>query len=490
MGNFVATSPQIVAATCAVGRLDCIRTVRLYGFNTGIICPPAVCPMYHGGVPVLVGGAFSPRNGSAIVGTSVTTSRGPVGNVSDVGNAALVAISNLSVIKIVNIGHHVFSTLTGGNVDIFLISRTSSRGDASVNIHSTSTSTTYRILGTRFYGRVRANTVCHVGTRDNLTAITVINRGVGRAPNVTKGLFNALKHDNVGIVTYTRNTSRAGVSFMISNQCLHGALGIVRSDFFLSRCRILGLFLYKINAIKDDLLTRLTNRHSGLVERHKLGLGLMKVTDNRGTLFGHSNVSLRRYHRLLTSDRPDGLDHLHSRMVKVGVFGSIFISYATDTRITALCRRFLRRGVSIITTGGRTTSSSCTACGGLGSATHRHKIGFLFRAGMNTKLPVVHAVGSLLGDNSGVLGVRTILDNALGFVFGGVTTSIPFDRAIHLTGRRKCDRPSPHISLDKGSIVHGLIVLTHRTNCRVRRTSIRGRLFIPSSFFGNSLRSF
>lgn len=492
MSKFVATSPHIVSETCAVGRLDCIRTARLYGFNTGIICPPAVCPIYRGGVPVLIGGAFGPRNIKAIVGQRISSPRdGTVGNVSSVGSADLVAIRNLNVMNIVNIGCHVFGTLTGGNVDIFLISRTSSRGSASVNIHGTSTSLTYRILGRRFTGRVRVKRVSPVRTRGGLTAITVMNRGVGRAPNVTKGLFNALKHGNVGIVTYTRNTSRAGVSFMISDGSLHGSLGIVRSSFFLSRCRMLGLFVYNVKAMNNDLVRRVRDRHRGLVRRGNLRLGMINVTSTGGTVFDHRNFSLKHFHRRLRRGKgSDSLRALHGRVVNVGVFGSIFISYATDTNITSLCGSLLLRGISMITTGGVTTSSRCRGCHRLGRVTHRHNIGCLFRAGMNTKLPVVGAVGSLVRDNSGVLGVRTILDNALGCVFGGVDTSVPFDGAVGVTRRRHCSRPSPHVSLDKGSIVHGLIVLTHRTNCYLRRDSIRGGLFIPSSFFRNSLSSF
>lgn len=492
MSKFVATSPHIVSATCAVGRLDCIRTARLYGFNTGIMCPPAVCPIYRGGVPVLVGGAFGPRNANAIVGRRISSPRaGTVGNVSSVGSADLVAIRNLNVINIVNIGCHVFGTLTGGNVDMFLISRTSSRGDASVNIHGTSTSLTYRILGRRFTGRVRVNRVSPVRTRGGLTAMTVINRGVGRAPNVTNGLFNALKHGNVGIVTYTRKTSRAGVSFMISSGSLHGSLGIVRSSFFLSRCRILGLFVYNVNAMKNDLVRRVHYRRRGLGMRGKLGLRIMNVTSTAGTVFDHRNFSLTGcQRRLRTGNARDALRSLHSRVVNVGVFGSMFISYATDPSMTSLCGSLLLRGISMITTGGVTTSSGCRGCHRLGRVTHRHNIGCLFRAGMKTKLPVVGAVGSLVRDNSGVLGVRTILDNALGCVFGGVDTSVPFDHAVGVTRRRHCSRPSPHVSLDNGSIVHGLIVLTHRTKCGLRRRSMRGGLFIPGSFFRKSLSSF
>lgn len=492
MSNFVATSPHIVDATCAVDRLACMRTARLYGFNTGIICPPAVCPMYRGGVPVLVGGAFGPSTRKAIVGRRMSRAGdGTVGKVSSVGSADLVAMRNLNVINIVNIGCHVFGTLTGGKVDIFLISRTSSRGDASVNMHGTSTSLTYRILGRRFTGRVRVNRVSPVRTRGGLTAMTVINRGVGRAPNVTKGLFNALKQGNVGIVTYTRKTSRAGVSFIISSGSLHGSLGIVRSSFFLSRCRILGLFVYNINAIKKDLIRRVHRRRGGLVIRGNLGLRIMNVVSTAGTVFDHTKFSLTGCHRRLGRGKiSDSLSAVHSRVVNVGVFGSMFISYATDPSVTSLCGSFLRRGVSIITTGGVTTSSTCRGCHRLGLVTHRHNIGCLFRAGIKTKLPVVGAVGSLVRDNSGVLGVRTILSNALGCVFGGVDTSIPFDHAVGVTRRRHCSRPSPHVSLDNGSIVHGLIVLTHRTKCGLRRRSIRGGLFMPGSFFRNSLRSF
>lgn len=481
----------MVDATCAVGRLDCIRTVRLYGFKTGIICPPAVCPMYRGGVPVLVGGAFGPRNRKAVVGRRIGSNSGTVGNVSSVGSADLVAIANLKVIKIVKIGFQVFGTLTRGNVDIFVMSRTSSRGDASVNIHGRSTTLTYRILGRRFSGRVRVKRVDPIITRVGLTAVTVINRGVGRAPNVTNGLFKALNHGNVDIVTYTRNTSRAGVSFIMRSGSLHGSLGIVRSSFFLSRCRILGLFVYNANAMKNDLVRRVHYRRRGLVRRHNLGLGIMNVTSKRRTLFAHTNMSLSRCGRRLTRGKvPSSARILRSRVVNVGVFGSIFISYATDTRITSLCGSFLVGGVSIMTTGGVTTSSRCSICDRLGRVTHHQNIGFLFRAGINTKLPVVGAVGSLVGDKSGVLGVRTMLDNALGCVFGGVDTSVPFDGAVGVTRRRHCSRPSPHVSLDNGSIVHGLIVLTHRTKCGLRRRSIRGRLFMPGSFFRNPLRRF
>lgn len=447
--------------------------------------------MYRGGVPVLVGGAFGPRTPNAVIGRRTSRSSGPVGNVSSVGSAYLVAVANLNVINIVNIGRHVFGALTRGNVDIFLISRTSSRGSASVNIEGRSTRLTYRILGRRFTGRVRVNRVSPVGTRNKLTAITVINRGVGRAPNVTKGLFNALKHGNVGIVTYTRNTSRAGVSFIIRNTSLHGALGIVRSSFFLSRCRMLGLFVYNAKAINTDLVRRVRNRRRGLGRRHKLGLRIINVTGNRGTLFAHTKVSLRRFERRLSRGNvPSYPRALHSRVIKVGVFGSIFISYATDPSVTTLCGSLLDRGISIITTGGVTTSSRCSVCTRLGEVTHRHKIGCLFRAGMKTNLPMVGAVGSLVGDNSGVLGVRTIIDNALGCVFGHVDTAAPLDRAVHRTGRRNCSRPSPEVSLDKGSMVQGLIVLTHRTNCHLGRRSIRTSLFVPSDCFRNALSSF
>lgn len=465
----------------------------MYGFKTGIVCPPAVCPICRGGVPVHVLGAFGPATENACVsGRQIRSSDGTVvGNVSSVGSAYLVAIRNLNVINIVNIGCHVFGALTGGNVDIFVMSRTDSRGGAAFTIQGTSTSLTIEMLSRRFTLRHTRNSVDSAMTRGSLTAITVMNRGVGHAPNVTNGLFKALNDTNVDMVTYTRKTSRAGVSFIVGLGCLHGTLGSVRSSFFLSRCGILGLFVTNINAIKNGLLRRVHVRRPGLVRRGKLGLGIINVTGDGRTVFYHRKLGLRAYvSRLGGGKRRDSPRRLGRRVLGVGVFGSIFISYATGRTISSLCRRLLGGGMSIITTGGVTTSSSCRGCVGLGRATHRHNVGFLFRAGMKTKLPVVGAVGSLVGDNSRVLGLRTILSKALGCVFGALDTSVPFDGTVVVTGRRKCSRPSPHVSLDKGSIVHGLMVLTHRTKCGMRRRSIGHGLFVPRDCFRNSLSSF
>lgn len=437
-----------------------------------------------------MGGAFGPSTPNAVVGGGVSDSRGPVGNVSSVGNATLVAMANLSVINIVNMGHHVFATLTGRNVSMFVISRTSSRGSASVNMHRRSMRRTMGMLGHRFRGRVTSKTVCPVRTRAKLTAVTVINRGVGRTTNVTNGLFNALNEDNVSIVTYTRNTSRAGVSFIIGDSCLEGSLGMLRSDFFLSRCGILGLFVYNMNAMNKGLVRRVGGRSTSLVRHDGLGLGIINVTSSGGTVFGHRKLSLRGCRTRLGGSLPDAPRLLHSAVLTVGVFGDMFMSYATDGSITTLCRDLLRRGMDIVTTGGVTTSDRCRGCRGLGGATVRHNMFFHFRAGINTNLPVVKAVGSLQGSKSGVLGVRTILSKALGFVFGTVSKIIPFSRAIGLTGRGNCDRPSPHVSLDNVSIVEGLIVLSHRTKCHMRRRSMRGGLFMPGSFFGNDVSRF
>jgi aspartate kinase len=228
----MTTDPRMVKEAQNIEQLSYLEIMEMAYFGAKVLHPLAVTPLQDRGIPLRVKSAADPN----FAGTLVTAVAKPVTNVikavTAVRNAAIIDVGGAGMVGVPEVVSKIFDVLTEKNVNVMMISQSSSMANISLVVQQADAQRAFDALKAQFEN---SEFIKNFEFWEEIAVIAIVGEGMRGAKGVSAKLFTALAEAGVNVEMISQGSSESNISVAIDDVDCLKAVQAVHAAFHLDK---------------------------------------------------------------------------------------------------------------------------------------------------------------------------------------------------------------------------------------------------------------
>ncbi len=245
-------NPDKVSSAKIMEHLTFSEANELANFGASILHPKTISPLTKKEIPLRILNTFnSNNNGTTISNNNLTNN---IKSVTIQENSSLVHIKGRDLLSYGEIDMRIFNLLNSLQINVGIISQSSSETNISFLIPKTHTNRVIIALKNEFLVEFSNNNITSIVAQNNISLITIIGQNVNNfAP-----IFKQLNASKIHILSIHNNFNRNNISLIVKSNTANKAANIIHSQIFSSYkknvfIRNRKIFPWNLNASKNSI---------------------------------------------------------------------------------------------------------------------------------------------------------------------------------------------------------------------------------------------
>ena len=229
--GLMTANPKMVKSAKMIDTISFAEAMELAHFGAEVVHPKALECAAKYQLPFKVKSMKDPdAPGSSIVKEVKVKSGDVVKAITNIGDVALITVSGASMVGTPRLAAKVLQVLTDEDIDVLMISQSSSEESITLAIPRTSGSKAQNALELTLLG---SKQVREVSMEDGLSIVAVVGAGMKGTPGVAARVFSTMAEKKINIRAIAQGSSELNISFIIHKQDAKRAVEALHDDFRL-----------------------------------------------------------------------------------------------------------------------------------------------------------------------------------------------------------------------------------------------------------------
>ena len=188
--------------------------MELFYFGAKFMHPKALEPAIEKEIPVRIKNTFNPLEEGTLIGKEAQKySEKVVKAITVIKDTGLINISGAGMSGTPGVAAKIFSILGEKNINILLISQSSSEANISIVIKRNDLEKAVNLLEIAFLGK---ELVKEITFEDDVCIVSVVGAGMRGTIGVASRIFKAISEQKINVRIIAQGSSELNVSFVIS----------------------------------------------------------------------------------------------------------------------------------------------------------------------------------------------------------------------------------------------------------------------------------
>jgi aspartate kinase len=229
--GLMTANPKFVKAARMIETISFAEAMELAHFGAEVIHPKALECAGRFQLPFRVKSLEDPdRQGSLIVSEVKVKSGDVVKAITNIDDVDLITVSGASMVGTPRLAAKVLQILTDEDIDVLMISQSSSEESITLAIPKEFGSTAQNALELALLG---SKQVREVSIEAGLSIIAVVGAGMKGIPGVAARVFGTMAQDGINIRAIAQGSSELNISFIVKKQDARKAVEALHGHFRL-----------------------------------------------------------------------------------------------------------------------------------------------------------------------------------------------------------------------------------------------------------------
>lgn len=488
--GFMTADPRIIPTAYTIDTLSYSEAMELCNFGAKVIYPPTIYPVCVRNIPIYVKNTFNPAARGSVIRAEVPADARPIRGISSVNETSLVTVSGLSMVGVIGVNRRIFSALTEGGINVFLVAQTSSETSTSLCVTPEDGPRACRLLDEVFAKEIADGAMNPAQLREGLATVAVVGERMKHTPGIAGKLFSVLGRNGISVSAVALGALEKNMSFVVEGTQLRKSLNVLHDSFFLSEYQELNLFLCGTGTVGSQLLEQIAAQRELLMRERGLKINLVGVTGRQAAAFDREGIDPAHYREAMAAGGPGGVERMRREIVEMNLFNSVFVDCTASEEAAAQYGALLRHNVAVVAANKVAASSAYDNYAALKQTARERGVKFLFETNVGAGLPVIHTINDLTGSGDRILRIEAVLSGTLNYVFNTLSAEISFSRAVRMALENGYSEPDPRIDLSGKDVVRKLTILARESGYRIETSDVACRNFIPQELFEGGLDEF
>ncbi len=475
-GVFTA-DPRVVPDARPIPHLNFREAAEMSFYGAKVLHQRTMVPIADRGIPVFARNTFNPVAPGTRIDGHFTLGSHPVKACTAVTDQSIISVEGKGMAGVPGIAGRIFSALAGAEINITMISQSSSEASITFAVTSSEGSRAELALKKELSGELARRVVEEIVVLGAVSLVAAVGLGMANSPGISGRLFGALADAQVNVLAIAQGSSELNISFAVGHEEVEKAVQAVHEEFGLNRIdtgvevgRHFDVLLFGCGQIGRRLLKVLRERRRHIQERFGLQARVVAIADRSGYILEPVGlddeavdgiiVSKASGQRLAELDRGrsgTALDMVRNAL-KYRLARPVVVDVSNDASAAEIFVEAFTQGADVVTANKAPLAGTLKEYIRVAEWANGSRL-LKAEATVGAGLPVVETVLMLKATGDNVLFIEGCFSGTLGFVLGRLEEGALFSEAVKEAVEQGYTEPDPAVDLSGVDVGRKAVIL-------------------------------
>lgn len=490
VSGMMTADPRIVSNAKIIPHVLYREAMELSHFGAKVIYPPTIQPVMRKNIPVWVKSTFDPEHQGTLIENSSIKNDSSVRGISSINKIALLSLEGSGMAGIPGFSKRLFETLANEQINVILITQSSSEHSICVGIEETAAETAKRAVDEAFAIEIERMKVEPLIVEKDLAIIAIVGDKMKSHPGISGKMFSALGKNGVNVRAISQGSSERNISAVIATKDVKKAVNVLHEEFFEKTYKQVNLFIAGTGNVGSRLLSQLLQQQNYLQKYLHLSVRVVGIANSKKMLFNEKGIDLKNWKELLQKSEAMNLSEFANTIQSKNLRNSVFVDVTANEDVANRYEEVLEKSVSIVACNKIAASSSLNRYEKLKNLAREFNVHFLFETNVGAGLPVIGTLNDLLLSGDKINKIEAVLSGTLNFVFNHYNRTETFAKVVKQAQDEGYTEPDPRLDLSGVDVVRKIMILARESGEKIEMEDVENNAFMPAECMEGSVENF
>lgn len=490
VSGMMTADPRLVANARIIPAISYQEAMELSHFGAKVIYPPTIQPLMKKNIPVWIKNTFAPTDYGTVIEKDVKKNGNSVRGISSMNKVSLLSLEGSGMVGIPGFSKRLFEALANENINVILITQSSSEHSICVAIEEASAERARLVVDREFAHEIETGKVEPIVLEKDQSILALVGDNMKSHTGIAGKMFNALGKNGVNIRAIAQGSSERNISAVIATRDVPKAINVLHEEFFENSYKQVNLFIVGVGNVGSRLLSQLRQQKQYLADNLKLQLNVAGLANSRKMLVQEEGISLDQWKDQLEKGQAMDLDQFVSTIIARNLRNSVFVDVTANDSVADVYADLLRKSISVVACNKVAASSAYSNYKKLKDLSREFNSHFLFETNVGAGLPVIGTLNDLLRTGDKINRIEAVLSGTLNFVFNHYNGEKSFSAVVRQAQTEGYTEPDPRLDLSGTDVMRKIMILARESGEQLEMSDITNNSFLPESCLQGSVEDF
>jgi aspartokinase/homoserine dehydrogenase 1 len=486
--GIMTADPNLVSEAAILRQVSYQEAAEMSYLGAKVVHPKTMIPAVLHKIPIRIKNTFNPGcPGTLITDRSVRTPL--VKTVTSARDMTLLNIQGNGMVGIPRMTARIFDLMARENVDVIMISQSSSEHSICLLIPARNSASALRALREEFRLEIERGLIEEIDLISNVALVSVIGAGMQGQPGTSGKFFDALGRCRINVLAIAQGSSELNISAVVREKDYKHAVQAIHTAFGLTRD--LYVFLFGCGNIGRTLLKQIHDNRKLLAHSLQVNLKVLGVANSRTWKFSHAGLTSQELQSLGTGMPLDRLDGCSSRPSSEEIFEQLTGTYRSDVvLVDATAAELapahilaLRRGFHVVTANKKPLTSRLADYAEIQKLRRQKGLNYQYEATFGAGLPLLSTLQDLINTGDQIIRVQGCLSGTLGFICSKLDEGKSLSQVVAEAVQLGYTEPDPREDLSGADVARKSLIISRELGIFAEPEATRLKPMLPMKFF-------
>lgn len=460
VNGIMSSDPRKVKTAFNLPKISYKEMLELSHYGANVIYTPTITPLYNKKIPIIIKNTNNPEIPGTTIDYEVNERKSIATAISTLEDIAILKIYGQHLIGRVGFSGKLFSCLSGNNINIIMISQSSSEHSIYIAIYLYDLEKTRRVLNNEYKQKI-IDGILSFDCYDDKSIIAIETDNQNNIISILGSVFPLLKQSSINV--YTQTTSDHNICIVIDRNRVDQTLNMIHNYIFFNKKK--NLFLFGCGVVGKELINQILR-----LDRYNI----VFMANSRKHLFCLDGISDDWDARIINEAKRGSLEMISRKIIDLRLPNSIVIDCTASCDIYPYYLDFLSNNISVVTPNKKCNTSGYSLYQQLSKYPN-----YKYETTVGAGLPVIQTIQNIINSGDEIIKIEAILSGTLSFIFNTyMESNETFYNVVKNAEKLGYTEPNPKDDLDGMDVVRKILIIARLVGLDIEIDSVENKQFL------------
>ena len=490
VSGMMTADPRLVRSVRRIAHISYREAMELSHFGAKVIYPPTIHPVMAKKIPIRIKNTFAPGDFGTLIEAQTAPEKEIIRGISSIDRISVLSLEGSGMVGVPGFSKRLFEVLSRAQVNVILITQSSSEHSICVAIEENSGELAKRSVDKEFEYEINVGKIEPLRVENGFSILALVGDNMKAHTGISGKMFATLGAQGINIHAIAQGSSERNISAIIESRDVRKAVNTLHEEFFSDGNKQVNVFIAGVGTVGKKLIEQIGRQSDFLRENLRLNVRVVGLAKSRNKIFDEDGIDLSNQENLLADATPMSIEEFADLIVEKNLRNSIFVDVTASPEIVEIYPRLLERSISVVACNKIAASSDYTIYRNLKDLAREFGTSFLFETNVGAGLPIINTLNDLTSSGDRINRIEAVLSGTLNFVFNNYDGSRSFASIVRQAQDEGYTEPDPRLDLSGTDVARKILILAREAGFRLEMPDIENRSFLPASCLKGGVEDF